>query len=85
MAKSNPKEFDMSKIPSKLKQKFFNSDLLKIIAFAMLLIFALLIVITICVINNHHDFANQIWIFTERLIWAVFGAMFSAVGIKLKS
>lgn len=65
--------------------QFFDSSVLKIIGVAWLFIFVLLIVFSICVIKNHYDFANQIWDLTEKLILLVFGAMFSAVGIKIES
>jgi threonine/homoserine/homoserine lactone efflux protein len=65
--------------------QFFNSHVLKVIGVAWLFIFILLVVFSICLICNHNDYANQVWGLTEKLILLVFGAMFSAVGIKVES
>ena len=65
--------------------QFFNSNVLKIIGIAWVFIIGLLIVFSVCIFCNQVDFANKIWDLTQKLILLVFGAMFSAVGIKIET
>ena len=87
MAVKKPK----SKVIDRKAQKkdwlnqFFDSKTLKLIGLSWVFVVILIIFCAICILLNNTHFADKVWDLTETLIKLTFGAMFSAVGIKVES